>query len=372
MNKQAVQLWSFILESPGVVNTEIIRNILIGKNRGPDPVHSDAYFICDADLTSTLTAESLGFDVETSNSFVADKQLDTKFEVNAPMGPMFFPSENTVYIGQMNKDKREGKGLLVKLAKPRFLYEGYFQADLPCVRGKILFDNGDSYVGGFSKGMMHGRGVYHTNFGMTKYSGEFKNDLPHGEGKEEWKDGSIYKGEFANGKKHGFGILESNQHIFEGDFKDGHFCGQGKFRLPEDRATYNGNWQNSVLVSKADIEYHDGRSYFGEVNTNLVPHGKGIFDSSRLKCEGVFELGLANGKMEILDHKKGDQKVGFFKGGNLERWSTAEEIEDDMMANPSLPMIDLNNNSASSPDRLVSKKESPVKEKPKRSKICFC
>jgi len=70
--------------------------------------------------------------------------------------------------------------------------------------GTWTFDNGNKYVGEFSRGKKHGQGVY-TWANGDRYVGEFKDGHAHGQGAVAYVNGSIFIGEWRNGNLDGQG-----------------------------------------------------------------------------------------------------------------------------------------------------------------------
>ena len=69
----------------------------------------------------------------------------------------------------------------------------------------MKFANGDSYVGTFKHGQMHGsKGVYVWSNGSV-YTGDFVNNMPHGHGDYRMKDERRYMGNFESGMLNGYG-----------------------------------------------------------------------------------------------------------------------------------------------------------------------
>ena len=89
-------------------------------------------------------------------------------------------NNGNIYIGQTNK-KRHGQGTLT-------------------------FSNGHKYIGSFKNGHYHGFGTEYNNDDHLIYQGEYKNDEYHGIG-TQYELSVSYKGEFQHGLRHGSGIL---------------------------------------------------------------------------------------------------------------------------------------------------------------------
>ena len=105
------------------------------------------------------------------------------------------------------------------LSGMRGFYEGYALDGKPHGKGKVKWDNGDTYDGEWKNGLKEGYGVYQWSNG-DRYEGEWDADTMEGQGKQEymlarWEreafsfDGvrAIYQGSFANGLWNGEGLL---------------------------------------------------------------------------------------------------------------------------------------------------------------------
>jgi hypothetical protein len=94
--------------------------------------------------------------------------------------------------------------------------EGYYVGELnsnnmPNGKGKLFFFTGGSYIGDWSDGKYHGKGILEYSNGDV-YSGQFKNNLKSGFGKmlltNELEEPIEYKGNWKKGLMHGKGRIE--------------------------------------------------------------------------------------------------------------------------------------------------------------------
>jgi hypothetical protein len=121
--------------------------------------------------------------------------------------------------------------------------------------GRMYKEDGSHYVGYFSHGRAHGRGVFIFHDGSF-YSGEFNHNKAETSSDSEGRYESPaikYVGGFTNNTFHGHGVENGEGYRFEGKYahgvrKEGHFT-----------------WH------AADGEY----SYKGTFNENNKFHGKG-------------------------------------------------------------------------------------------------
>ena len=70
---------------------------------------------------------------------------------------------------------------------------------------KIIFDNGDYYIGELINNLKHGKGIIYYKNGNIKYDGDFIDDKYEGNGKYINKKGDYYIGEWKNNKFNGKG-----------------------------------------------------------------------------------------------------------------------------------------------------------------------
>lgn len=91
------------------------------------------------------------------------------------------------------------------------------------------FSNAANYVGQFSAGVSHGKGIYAWKNGQT-YNGEWERNLPHGQGKLRFANGDVYEGNLVNGVPNGQGRKNfASGEIYAGQFINGLPDGRGTF-----------------------------------------------------------------------------------------------------------------------------------------------
>lgn len=105
------------------------------------------------------------------------------------------------YEGGVKHDFKHGKGTM-RFADGRVFEGEYVKGQM--VKGKMTYQDGSTYTGGWVDGMWHGRGqcVFR---GESVYEGEFKEGQFCGRGKMAWNDGVCYEGEWRDGDMHGMG-----------------------------------------------------------------------------------------------------------------------------------------------------------------------
>lgn len=105
------------------------------------------------------------------------------------------------YEGGLKNDHKHGIGIM-KFADGR-VFEGEYRRG-QMVKGKMTYQDGSVYGGGWVDGMRHGRGKCIFVDG-SEYDGEFSEGNFHGHGKMTWNDGGWYVGEWCDGEMHGKG-----------------------------------------------------------------------------------------------------------------------------------------------------------------------
>ena len=193
------------------------------------------------------------------NNIINENNMNIKFKYLYEIYNKMIGNDNNTkiyklgkYIGELNNDKREGKGIMyyndgdkyegewknnIKEGKGKYnyndgeIYEGEWKNDKREGKGIYFFDNGHRYEGEFKNDKREGKGIMYYNNG-DRYEGEYKNDQPEGIGVYYFNNGDIYEGDYKNGKKEGKGIYYYNNgqrkgDRYEGDFKNGKFEGKG-------------------------------------------------------------------------------------------------------------------------------------------------
>lgn len=106
------------------------------------------------------------------------------------------------YTGTIDsQDMKVGFGKLVNEGTAS-VYIGQFDQDKANGKGRQVFPNEDIYQGEWENNLMHGFGIY-TQPDGTKYTGHFESDQKSGDAVEICADGSKYSGMFIKGKRHG-------------------------------------------------------------------------------------------------------------------------------------------------------------------------
>jgi len=176
------------------------------------------------------------------------------------------------------------------------LKNGYFNDN-----GFIRFDDGDTYIGGFTDGRFDGEAVYNGGVGADgdwsfdgvfqtgrigsgvfylndgtavvfdnsknitdyisqswQYSGGLNERGQNGMGRFTFEDGSVYTGDFMNGLAFGEGVLTdaSGNTVYYGEFVNGLFDGQGVYYSAEGWI-YQGNFKNGLFDGEGIVFIDD-------------------------------------------------------------------------------------------------------------------
>ena len=135
--------------------------------------------------------------------------------------------------------------------------------ELKKIEDKVVYSNGDTYLGERLNEKLNGSGKYIWSNGDI-YEGEFKDDSRHGKGRMFWSDRVIYEGDWVEDKMTGEGIITKPDFSgYEGGFLDGAFHGKGK-RDFVNGDVYEGEWSNHKMHGKGKYTYSDGTIEIGE------------------------------------------------------------------------------------------------------------
>ena len=126
-------------------------------------------------------------------------------------------ADGAIYNGDWKEGKKSGKG---KYAAGKARYDGEWVDDKYQGQGVYLEENGDRYIGSFSKGERHGFGRCLYGDG-TKYEGEWKEGKRWGQGTCIYSDGDVYSGAWERDQRHGVGFCRfADGSKFNGRWED--------------------------------------------------------------------------------------------------------------------------------------------------------
>ncbi|RNF26672.1 uncharacterized protein Tco025E_01070 [Trypanosoma conorhini] len=267
--------------------------------------------------------------------------------------------DGSSYIGAWSHDCRHGKGRYIDA--PGNSFEGTWEMDkrtgsgaltfingVVCVAvweddvrrgGTFTFPNGEVYVGDWDdKAYLRegqGRCTYPND---DVYEGGWKNDKRHGFGRLVQLHGNrVYEGEWKEGKRHGIGTQESDEGIYQGEFKNDVRCGHG-LHLGRRGSMYRGTWKDdarvgsgisfdskkgtmyeglfllgklqSVGTARSETDIYEGTWCDGErqgVGVSMLPNG----DVARL----VWHHGVPQDGQVLYKYRDGDTYEGEWENG---------------------------------------------------------
>lgn len=208
-------------------------------------------------------------------------------------------------------------------------YYGYFKNNVPNGHGIRKFANGDLYDGQYSDGYQSGLGMFISQEQGWKYEGQWQMGRMTGDGTCQWRDGTMYKGTWRNCAKEGHGTLTyadgskvectfvnefpqgrgvktfPDGSVYKGEFHQGLFHGQGKYRQPLDGSEYNGSWvrnemkgQGTKKLKFGAIEIAGNFSNGGEVNGKGLKKWRKIIKNSNSRQPKQYEYYIYRGNLE--------------------------------------------------------------------------
>lgn len=133
-------------------------------------------------------------------------------------------SNGDVYKGTFKDGLYHGEGRLE--GRNGYMYKGGFRDSWYHGTGIEQLSNGDRYEGQFKQGMYDGKGVYKS--ARNTISGNFSMGEPIDEIRIVWTNGNIYIGTVKSWEMHGRGKLEDQKMgTYIGEFNNGQFHGEG-------------------------------------------------------------------------------------------------------------------------------------------------
>lgn len=142
--------------------------------------------------------------------------------------------------------------------------------------GRMIYSNGDEYIGNWIKGSRNGHGVTKYSNG-DEYIGNWVKSSRNGHGVMKYKDGDEYTGEWLNDKKNGKGCMKYKDGIFNGEFVEDHIQnGQMKY---SDGDEYTGGWNNGLFHGFGTIIFGKPHPMYGKSMSGKYVMGK---------AEGLF------------------------------------------------------------------------------------
>lgn len=212
--------------------------------------------------------------------------------------------------------------------KGLFVREG--AGNLLTGKGRIAWDNGDSYEGELLRGERHGQGEFKWASGQ-QYKGQWVNDRASGQGEMRFANGNVFKGAIADGQPQGEGEMQyASGDKYKGTMHQGLPEGLGTY-LWKSGQRYEGQWVNDKPNGRGKLRFANGNYYEGQVQNGL-PHGTGKLQfASGDVYEGEFKLGQPDGQGTYV-WKHGDKYIGRWLAGLKEGlgaflWSNGDRWE---------------------------------------------
>jgi len=229
--------------------------------------------------------------------------------INGEYGPGEYTrtyTDGSKFVGTINKDGTEKKGILTK--KNGDVYKGEFNNGVPFGQGLYLKPNGTRYEGRFSSENFSGSVVYQKPDG-TRYEGGFSKGDFSGKGNLYMPDGTKYIGDFFAGKYQGQGTYYDKEWFYTGSFDNGKFNGNGTL-TQKSGVKFIGEFKDNHLYYVAQYN-SDGtlnRKGIWKANTSSWQDDKLIKTQAQLDQE-TKEQALRKAKEEQRQNEENEKKV---------------------------------------------------------------
>ncbi|CAD8072397.1 unnamed protein product [Paramecium primaurelia] len=174
--------------------------------------------------------------------------------------------DQSIYFGSVVNGKREGVGKQ-HWPKEGNLLEGTWIDNQLNGRARMIYPNGDYFIGNFRNNIASGMGLFVTS--KKQVQGFWLNNKLTGEGTEIRKNGTIYKGQFNEGK----------------------IQGQGQFEYAN-KCIYKGSVVKGKMHGKGELIFNDNTRYIGEFKANSI-QGRGNYQAS-IQVSGWFHSKFDN------------------------------------------------------------------------------
>ncbi|CAK9081461.1 unnamed protein product [Durusdinium trenchii] len=206
-------------------------------------------------------------------------------------------SNGNSYVGTWLNGRMHGEGHYIWSDGSEYFgefHEGYMWGN-----GKKTWPTGRTYDGEWRKDQMWGEGKMTWPSG-EEYIGSLKKGVFHGKGTRTWPNGDRYAGSFKHEMQDGEGTFESAEEgwVYSGQWLQNRMNGRGKVKWPNG-IEYDGEWKDGIREGKGKLTWADGSSYKGEFQHNCIegkgkktlPDGswfEGQFHDSELEGRGTF------------------------------------------------------------------------------------
>ncbi|KAL1530249.1 hypothetical protein AB1Y20_001164 [Prymnesium parvum] len=203
------------------------------------------------------------------------------------------------YTGEERDGQGHGEGRMVW--QNGSSYDGGWVTGEPDGEGEMIWSDGSCYYGQWTAGQRQGYGVYENKAGDV-YTGEWSFDAPNGSGSlllsngslksGMWKSGkphghmkevirsadgsewvSEFIGEFLHGERHGPGRELTEAGEYDGMWKDGLRHGVGRFESSMGWV-YRGGWVEGMRHGKGTLTSPFGHRFVGTWERDKLPEGE--------------------------------------------------------------------------------------------------
>ena len=195
-------------------------------------------------------------------------------------------------------------------------------------KNKLVYENGDVYVGDIRGYLPNGQGVYTGVYGDV-IEGEFDNGVASGFCRVTLASGNRYEGIMIAGEFSENGVLtlvyDDGEETPQGSFVNSRLEGEVTYSY-RNGTSYEGGYQNGLPHGNGRLTYANGDSYEGEFVAGEIA-GRGKYTFSDGSCyEGQFENALPNGEgsytYTALNGKKVTLSGRFINGVRIDQPET--------------------------------------------------
>lgn len=196
-------------------------------------------------------------------------------------------AQGDVYVGDLVQGQRHGKGHMTWANGQN--YEGDWVRDTATGKAKLRFANGNQFDGEVQDGIPYGVGTMRYASGDT-YTGQFKTGEPHGKGLYHWKNGQQFNGDWRNGSPNGKGQLKfATGNQFEGAVVNGVPQGQGKLEFASGDV-FVGQFANGQPDGQGTFTWANEDVYTGQWQAGKKQGQGKLTWKNGMVWEGRFEL----------------------------------------------------------------------------------
>jgi hypothetical protein len=213
-------------------------------------------------------------------------------------------------------------------------FSGTFAADADgntySGRGKVFWENGDSFEGSLVRGRRQGEGQFNWASGQ-RYSGTWEQDQPRGQGQMQFTNGNRYQGRVEDGLPEGQGVMRyASGDEFTGQLKRGSPNGRGVYAWASGQR-FEGEWLQGMAQGPGTLKFANGDIFEGPVRDG-VPHGTGrlVYANGDIYT-GNFKNGRPDGEgrfaWKIGDVYTGQWRDGLKEGTGVMTWANGDRWE---------------------------------------------